>query len=509
MPAEAPGPTRAVDAWSAFGRLDTVLFVLGAATLWAASAPASRWAPRARVASGAAAVALVGARAISPPHGFDAPLAGPFVALFAAALMLAAGLADLGAPRSRPAAPQGPPHAAGGAAIYQAGEERAARVESLRALAALSVVAVHVYLISEASLPEPIARVFKGGAYGVFFFLTLSGYLLFRPFARHLIDGVPGLRLRDYALNRALRILPLYFFAVVVLLGLEVNGGLPRDWWRFALFIENFSESTVLRADSPMWSLVVEIHFYIVLPLVAFLVARVARGSRGRAALAIATLGLLSLGLRLVYVSLSSAPNFRWTFSLATLFYFFAGGMLLALLRMAWEERPPQWLSGNLAKADVWMLASVPLWVVSLLRKEFELAVAAAAFLVLAACVLPLRAGLLTRALEWRPLAVLGIASYSLYIWHVPLITTVADNQVRFPPPGGRLSGHPHDLLYVAVAALPVCVAVALASYATIESPFLRLRRQWAARTGARGAAVPDQAPSGQPLEGAPSPKRA
>jgi peptidoglycan/LPS O-acetylase OafA/YrhL len=366
-----------------------------------------------------------------------------------------------------------------------------------------------VYLISEANLPEPIARVFKGGAYGVFFFLTLSGYLLFRPFARHLIDGVPGLRLRDYALNRALRILPLYFFAVAVLLGLEVNGGLPRDWWRFALFIENFAQGTVLRADSPMWSLVVEIHFYIVLPVVAFLVARVARGSRSRAAVAIAVLGLVSLVLRLVHVSLSSAPDFRWTFSLATLFYFFAVGMLLALLRLAWEERPPRWLTGRLASADLWMLASVPLWVVSLLQKEFELAIAAAAFLVLAACVLPLRAGLLTRALEWRPLAVLGIASYSLYIWHVPLITTVADNHVRFPPPGGRLSGHPHDLLYVAVAALPVCVAVALASYATIESPFLRLRRQWAARTGARGATVPDQAPSGQPLEGATSPKRA
>jgi peptidoglycan/LPS O-acetylase OafA/YrhL len=138
----------------------------------------------------------------------------------------------------------------------------------------------------------------------------------------------------------------------------------------------------------------------------------------------------------------------------------------------------------------------------------FEPAVAAAAFLVLAACVLPLRPGVLTRALEWRPLAVLGIASYSLYLWHVPLITTVADNPVTFGPAGGRFTGQPHQLLYLAVAALPVCIAVALASYAIIESPFLRLRRQWAVRTGTRGGVVPDATASGQPLEAAPSPKR-
>ena len=107
-----------------------------------------------------------------------------------------------------------------------------------------------------------------------------------------------------------------------------------------------------------------------------------------------------------------------------------------------------------------------------------------AAFLVVAGCVLRLRPGVATRVLEWRPLATLGVASYSLYLWHVPLITAVGGNPVDFRPTGPVFEGHPHRLLYLGVLSLAVCSAAALASYALIESPFLRLRRRWAARTG-------------------------
>ena len=69
-------------------------------------------------------------------------------------------------------------------------------------------------------------------------------------------------------------------------------------------------------------------------------------------------------------------------------------GMLLALLRLAWDERRPRWLRGRLASADLWMLSSAPLWVAALADKRLQAAVAPAAFLVLAGSVLPLRAGL-------------------------------------------------------------------------------------------------------------------
>lgn len=91
-----------------------------------------------------------------------------------------------------------------------------------------------------------------------------------------------------------------------------------------------------------------------------------------------------------------------------------------------------------------------------------------ASFLALGACVLPLRGGRLVGLLEWRPLATIGIASYSLYIWHDPIVIWL-----------GGLPGIPQGCAAQVVIAGSLCVAVALISYQLIEVPFLKLRRPW------------------------------
>src|SRR4051794_33073591 len=117
----------------------------------------------------------------------------------------------------------GGPAAERGERIAQAGEQRLARVESLRALAALGVVVGHLWAISlgrganaaeRVSGPLPRRMIFLL-TYGVWVFFGLSGYLLFWPFVRrHFGDDGP-IDLARYARNRVLRILPLYFVAVV------------------------------------------------------------------------------------------------------------------------------------------------------------------------------------------------------------------------------------------------------------------------------------------------------
>jgi peptidoglycan/LPS O-acetylase OafA/YrhL len=364
-----------------------------------------------------------------------------------------------------------------GEAINQAGEQRSARIESLRALAALAVVWGHVVAVSLAlnpALPSAndvgtIERIAYGGGYGVFFFFALTGYLLFWPFAKRYFGGGDSIDLRRYVVNRALRILPLYYVVVViVLLFQEHNPGLGV-WARFLTFTETLSPGTAGRIVGPAWSLVVELCFYLLLPVLAYVVARLARGSHARAAGILIALGLASLAIRVVTIYDADPIDPLWRLNIPATFFFFVPGMLLALVRLSWESRRPAWVRGPLSQGDLWILATIPLWALVVLGSySLDFLVGVAAFLIVGACVLPIRTGPVTNALQWRPLAVIGIASYSLYLWHVPVITALVDGGVST------------EFWALTAIAVPVCIAVALASYAAIEWPFLRLRRQWA-----------------------------
>src|SRR5438105_8713093 len=70
-----------------------------------------------------------------------------------------------------------------GAAVQQAGETRSARVESLRAIAALAVLVSHAFAFSHHWNPVIfrgfVHRTVMGGGQGVLLFFALSGYLLY------------------------------------------------------------------------------------------------------------------------------------------------------------------------------------------------------------------------------------------------------------------------------------------------------------------------------------------
>jgi peptidoglycan/LPS O-acetylase OafA/YrhL len=154
--------------------------------------------------------------------------------------------------------------------INQAGENRQATVESLRALAALAVLEAHVFGVSRhygaGAYATYFDRLLLAGGFGVYLFFALTGYLLYRPFARRDFASGSDVRLGQYATNRALRILPLYYFVLVVYLLTIDHGGSATTWWRSLLLLENFFPVTLAHVDGVMWSLVVEVQFYILLP---------------------------------------------------------------------------------------------------------------------------------------------------------------------------------------------------------------------------------------------------
>lgn len=375
--------------------------------------------------------------------------------------------------------------------IAQAGELRSARIESLRALAALAVLVGHAFGHAHDYRAEEILATFKdrlvhGGGFGVFLFFTLSGYLLFWPFARRDYGRGDTIDLRRYAINRAVRILPLYYVVVVAVLVIAEGGGTFSQWWKFTLFAENFSIETAGKINGVLWSLVVEVHFYILLPFFALALASVSRGSLRRAFVLLLGTAAVSYLWRLYTLAQGGDAAELWRYSLPTTFWFFVSGMVIALIRVAWQDGPPRWLAGPLRSSSVWLLAAVPFWLMVVDNYGNELAVATASFLMVGACVLPLKQGMLVRALEWKPLALVGIASYSLYLWHLPILDQLTSPSVL---PDA-------DFPTLFLVAGPLCIGWALLSYRFIEAPFLRLRKRWASSAPAH---VDSEAPAAEP----------
>lgn len=365
--------------------------------------------------------------------------------------------------------------------VAQAGERRLARVESVRALAALGVVVGHLWATSQGFDAETVIgtlprRLVFGLTFGVWVFFGLSGYLLFWPFVKRQFGGGGPIDLRRYARNRALRILPLYYAAVVLLLLVQVPDPSAELWWRHLLLVQNFWRESIGAVDAPLWSVVVEVQFYVLLPLLAIALGRVAGGSRTRAAAVLLALAAASVVARqFLALERPDAATTVWRYQLPTTFCFFAAGMSLALLRSAWEERRPDWLSGPWGHPALWLAAAVPFWVATCWRFNLESLSVIAVFLTIGALVLPLRPWRPLELLDWRPLALLGVASYSLYVWHAPTVLELD---------GGRgiiASG----FLAVLGVFLPLLIAVAAASYLLIERPGLRLRRRWASTSPA------------------------
>lgn len=378
---------------------------------------------------------------------------------------------------------------AAGAASAPAAGEHSDRIDSVRALAALGVLFGHVFAFSLAfkGLTDGYKnRLLLGGGVGVYLFFTLSGYLLFLPFAKATFYGGGRLSLGRYARNRALRIVPLFYVVMGVLLLLRPRDADLGDWWRWALFIQNYSPETATKLDSPAWSLAVEMQFYVLLPALAFLAARLSRGRAAAGAALIGVLGLASWALREDRVLDGTGGDplspLIGPYALPSTFYLFAAGMLLALLKLHADQRGLR-LPGPLGSSSAWLAAAAVGYLATCVDYAYqEPGIALVSVMLIGACVLPLRPGRGLRLLEWKPLALVGVASYSLYLLHVPLLETLTGTYglVLEQERDVQIIGEPTDFKVLLGVALPLSLALAALSYRFVERPFLGLRRRWA-----------------------------
>ena len=111
---------------------------------------------------------------------------------------------------------------------------------------------------------------------GVCVFFLISGFLLYRPFVAGWWKGGRD-RIRDVRRRRLLRIVPAYWVALALVALYYGQGVTSGNWWQFALFGQVYRSDTFSNGIGPAWTLCVEMTFYAVLPLLAFVASRVGR----------------------------------------------------------------------------------------------------------------------------------------------------------------------------------------------------------------------------------------
>jgi peptidoglycan/LPS O-acetylase OafA/YrhL len=358
-----------------------------------------------------------------------------------------------------------------------------AGLESVRGMAAIAVVWSHAWALSrdyaQSTFPQRLAL---GTIYAIYLFFVMSGFLLFWPFAQSAWGNRKPISFRIYGLNRAWRVLPAYYVCLVILLVVQPHVNSLHLWLSFATFTQDFSIHTLGQVDASMQSLPTEIQFYILLPLIAWGLARLARGSIRIAAIALAVLGGASLVAREVITwglfglvpPVSQVHWLDWT--ILELFWCFALGMGLALWRLAIVARRPRWLDGPLGHSSVWLAMGVVLWTLACYRRSWEVLSGLSGALIIGALVLPLRHGRAITPFRWRWIALLGVISYSMYLWNLPVLLAV-DNHSLTATAG--ITGHGMTELFG--IGFPVTVAIGALSYWQIERRGLSRRRRWSA----------------------------
>jgi len=148
-------------------------------------------------------------------------------------------------------------------------------VEGMRACAAIGVVVTHVAFETGHSAGVD-GRLFGRFDLAVAVFFALSGFLLWRSHAAAARGLGPRPASGHYLRSRVVRIMPAYVVAVVVILTLlpDGNHASPTVWLANLTLTQVYVPLTLTAGLTQMWSLSVEVSFYLVLPILAMLAAR-------------------------------------------------------------------------------------------------------------------------------------------------------------------------------------------------------------------------------------------
>lgn len=390
-------------------------------------------------------------------------------------------------------------------------------LDGLRAVAVALVMSYHAYHPIHGAIRYTSAfDAFSFGDTGVQLFFVLSGFLLCLPYARWLfnLQAQPS-ALRFYQ-RRILRVGPAYWVNIIILFllsGWSVSGLLTL-LGRIP-YLHNVFSHDLTRHAGVLWTMCVEVQFYVVLPLLtgamylaAKWFARFTRNSRLAIILAIALVLVSSEALSALCMQLMTHNRWRSFAFLAiapdVLFdpnsmpYWlgvFAIGMACSFLYV-WvtqaHKQSGEQMRNTRALASVAFVAGALFGLGIALGPLVRLHVPYTDFAFggvygLLLIGVTLGANVLRRPFESRALRFIGYISYSLYLWHLIVLEYLEPHFTTLTDP------HMHMLVTLALDAA-IAIPLAYVSYMLTERPFFSLRqraREQPALATARAATSP------------------
>ena len=351
-------------------------------------------------------------------------------------------------------------------------------IDSLRALAVLAVIIYHVDV-----------NYLPGGFLGVDLFFVLSGYLISSLIIKE-YKKTGSVNLYNFYIRRARRLLPAVYFMITVGLVVMVlfNEVLLRkshldaifgyiyssNWWYIFHKLDYFDSFGAQSPFKHLWSLAIEEQFYMIFPLLFLLVNRKKKSKDGTYKLnknfLYVVLGLILVSL-IAHILLFDINNIsRIYFGTDTRAFSLLVGVVGAILYPMERLHAKVTLQQNLIYSVVSLVSIATLITVMIYTSEYNTWLYRGGFLLVAilGLIVIISSGkqhtLMSRLLSFKPVVFIGKISYSLYLWHFPvLVLTTPVSEIGNP-----------NIIFVILRVI-LTFALATVSYVFVETPIRKL----------------------------------
>lgn len=354
-------------------------------------------------------------------------------------------------------------------------------LQSIDSLRAIAVIAVIIYHIDANYLP--------GGFLGVDLFFVLSGYLISSLIIKE-YKSTGTVNLYNFYVRRARRLLPaVYFMITVVLIIITLFNGVllkksyldalfgyiySSNWWYIFHKLDYFDSFGSQSPFKHLWSLAIEEQFYMFFPLIFLIFNRKSKSNNSNSKLnknfiyVVLSLILVSLIAHILLFDINNIN--RIYFGTDTRAFSLLVGVVGAILY------PMDRLSERTTKKDNMIYSIVSLVSILVLigiminTSEYNTWLYRGGFLLVAiiGLIIIISSGrqytFMSKLLSFKPLVFIGKISYSLYLWHFPiLVVTTPVSEIGNP-----------NLFYVTLRIVLIFL-VATGSYMFVETPIRKL----------------------------------